>query len=177
MKHIEVFTIAGVNWSELEAAGRVPTPAADPERIKGLLVKHYDELSKITRASVAASDGSQASSVKAELDYALHESEFSEEAISLFIERFRTASASGLAAVVSSIVSARIDACNVQAYALDNGTYIGVRAEAVFPWQKAPKRVACLEEDLETALKSTISDLGIPKDSVIFGQFCDYLEW
>lgn len=177
MKHIEVFTIAGVNWSELEAAGRVPMPAADPERIKGFLVKHYDELSKIACASVATADGSQANSVKAELDYALHESEFSEEAISLFIERFRTASARGLAAVISSIVSARIGACNVQAFALDNGTYIGVRAETVFPWQKAPKRIANLEEDFEAALKSTISDLGIPEDSVIFGQFSDYLEW
>ena len=136
MKHIEVFTIAGVNWTELVKAGRVPTPAADSERIKMFL----DELSKITRASVATADGLQTNSVKTELDYALHESEFSEEAISLFIERFRTANARGLAAVISSIVSARVDACNVQAFALDNGTYIGVRAETVFPWQKAPKR-------------------------------------
>lgn len=177
MKHIEVFTIAGVNWTELVKAGRVPTPAADSERIKMFLEKHYDELSKITRASVATADGLQTNSVKTELDYALHESEFSEEAISLFIERFRTANARGLAAVISSIVSARVDACNVQAFALDNGTYIGVRAETVFPWQKAPKRIANLEEELEAALKATISDLGIPEDSVIFGQFCDYLEW
>lgn len=177
MKHIEVFTIAGVNWTELVKAGRVPTPAADSERIKMFLEKYYDELSKITRASVSATDGTQANDVKNELAYALHESEFSEEAISLFIERFRTANAQGLAAVVSCVVDARIDGCTVHAFALDNGTYIGVRADAVFPWQKVPKRIASLEDELEAALKVTISDLGIPEDSVIFGQFCDYLEW
>lgn len=167
-KHIEVFTIAGVCWSDLEEAGLIPSLETDVARVQGFLMKNGVALDGVCQAidPMLASD----------LDFAIQGSEFSEEAAAVFVKNFRFAGECGLPAIVAALASVALEG-DVRAFSLDNGTYIGIKADIAFPWQKAKRRDAALEYRLEHELKSVLQALGIPKERIAFGQFSDYREW
>lgn len=167
-KHIEVFTIAGVCWSDLEEAGVIPSPETDALCLQGFLREHRVPL----ECACQARDKALAS----DLDFAVQGSEFSEEAVAVFVKNFQSAGESGLPAIVAEVASGLLHH-DVRAFSLDNGTYVGIKADVVFPWQKTKRREVALEHFLESELKSVLESLGIPKERIVFGRFSDYREW